>query len=380
MHARRVFSVSTTNGQDGQVTKIVSENANNILRLPVAQLEAVVAAIFGVLGLQSDAARFVASCLVEADLEGIPSHGVMLTPMYVKRIQSRSVSLATQARVVSDRGSALVLDADNTLGQLTSRQAVALLTDRAPKHGLAAVAVRNGFHFGTAGRWALDLAAHGLIGIVMSNTRPLMPAPGGAQRVVGNNPMAIAMPTAEGPPVVLDMAMSATAMGKIRLAEAAGQSIPSGWATDAAGQPTTDPAEAIKGMLLPAAGHKGFGLALLIDLFCGGLSSGAIADTVRPLYGDPTLPYGCAHFFLALDVARFRDIGAFAREVSRLAQHVRASAKASGVDRIFTPGEPAWESKQRNAGQCPLAAETAHALEELAKGLGIGSAALNSAD
>ena len=212
-----------------------------------------------------------------------------------------------------------MLDAENALGQITSQQAVDILRQRVPEHGIAAVAVRNGFHFGTAGRWALMLAGHGSIGVAMSNTRPLMPAPGGAERVVGNNPIAIAMPSESGPPVLLDMATSASAMGKIRLAQAAGEHMPQGWATDASGRPTTDPAEAIKGMLLPAAGPKGFGLAFMIDLFCGGLSSGAIAGEVKPLYANAAEPYGCAHFFLGIDVQRFCDPARLKARVSGFA-------------------------------------------------------------
>src|SRR5262249_42751176 len=161
-----------------------------------------------------------------------------------------------------------------------------------------AVAVRNAFHFGAAGFWARRIAAAGCVGIAAANTRPLMPAPGGAAPVTGNNPIAFAAPSGVGPsgaePIVTDVSWSAATMGKIRLAQAAGEPIPSGWACDADGNPTTDPAAAIKGMLLPAAGPKGFVMAMMVDLLCGGLSSGAIGDEVRPLYGDPAVPYRCA--------------------------------------------------------------------------------------
>src|SRR5262249_15699484 len=162
-----------------------------------------------------------------------------------------------------------------------------------------AVVVRNAFHFGTAGRYARLMADEGCVGIVASNTRPLMPPPGGAEALAGNNPPAIALPTVGDHPVQGDMAPRPTAMGKIRLAAAAGETIPAGWAIDAGGRPTTDPAAAIKGMLLPAAGPKGFGLAFVLDLLCGGLSEGAIGAEVRPLYGDAREPYRCSHLFLA---------------------------------------------------------------------------------
>lgn len=355
------------------------QNAHPALRIPVGRLTDLATAMFEAVGIPRSSASIVAEALVAADMEGVPSHGVMLIPMYIERIRGGSVSLRTQARVVSDLGSTVVLDAENALGQLSSQQAIEILRQRVPEHGIAAVAVRNGFHFGTAGRWALMLAGSGYIGVAMSNTRPLMPAPGGAERVVGNNPIAIAMPSESGPPVLLDMATSASAMGRIRLAEAAGEQIPEGWATDAAGRATTDPAEAIKGMLLPAAGPKGFGLAFMIDLFCGGLSSGAIGDEVKPLYGKASEPYGCAHFFLGIDVKRFCDPARFQVRVTGLAERVRHSRRAPGIDRVCAPGEPAWRVLQENSGMCPLAPDTAKQLRETAQRLGVSEAGVFTA-
>lgn len=322
-------------------------------------------------GLAAAASDLVAEALVDADVAGVPSHGVMLVPMYLERLRAGSVSTTVSARVVEDGGSTLVLDAGNAFGQVTSDQAVRLLRERAPAHGMAAVAVRNAFHFGAAGRWASQLAESGLIGIVMSNTRPLMPAPGGAGKVVGNNPLAIAMPSATDTPIVVDMALSAGAMGKIRLAAASGDAIPSGWAVDARGGPTTDPAKALEGMLLPAGGAKGFGLAFMVDLFCGGLASGAIGGQVRALYGDAATPYGCAHFFAAIDVRRFLPLEQFSARASAFADSVRASPRAEGVDRLFSPGERSWANRRRHAGSCPVGQPTMQRLRALAAEAGL---------
>ena len=314
-----------------------------------------VAEIFVAVGVPDEAATYVATLLVEADEEGIPSHGVMLVPMYVERIKQGSISLSTEGVVVSDRGAVVVLDAGDVLGQLSARQATAMAAAKAKEFGLGAVAVRNGFHFGTAGHYALDLASQGCAGIVMCNTRPLLPAPGGAEAMVGNNPIAIALPTAgDRPPALVDMATSASAMGKIRMANASGGSIPSGWATDANGRPTTDPAAAIEGMLLPAGGAKGFGLAFMIDLLCGGLASGGVGPAVSPLYGDAADPYNCAHFFLAIDVGHFRDPGDLASAVGDAVDRIRGSRRAPGIDQVMSPGEPAWQARRKNAGRCRL--------------------------
>jgi LDH2 family malate/lactate/ureidoglycolate dehydrogenase len=345
-------------------------------RVPVAALAGFVAGLLARLGVPEAGARTAADALVAADLEGVPSHGVMLAPMYVDRLVAGSVSKAGAASVARDDGPAVVLDAGHALGQITSRQAVELLLARARGHGLASVAVRNAFHFGAAGYWARMLADQGLIGVAMCNTRPLMPAPGGAERVVGNNPLAIALPCAGGAPLVLDMALSATAMGKIRLAESAGAAIPEGWAVDGEGRPTTDPAVAIEGMLLPAAGPKGFGLALMIDLLCGGLSGGAIGAEVKPLYGDPAVPYGCAHLFLALDPARFGAADGFPARVAAFARSVRESRPAPGVDRVYAPGDIEAARREANGGACPVPADVLEKLVAVGERLGVPTASL----
>ena len=347
-------------------------------RVPADALVAFVAALFERLGVPVAGARTAAEALVAADLDGVGSHGVMLVPMYVDRMMAGSVSTAGAASIVRDAGSAVVLDAGDALGQVTSRQAVELLVTRARDHGLASVAVRNAFHFGAAGYWARRLADAGLVGVASCNTRPLMPAPGGAERLVGNNPLAVALPAVGGEPLVLDMALSATAMGKIRLAESAGAAIPEGWAVDAAGRPTTDPATAIKGMLLPAAGPKGFGLALMLDLVCGGLSGGAIGAEVKPLYGDPAVPYRCAHFFLALDPARFGVEDVLASRVAAFAQSVRDSKPAPGVTRVYAPGDLESARRMANGRACPLPADVLEKLVAAGERLGVSAASLNT--
>jgi LDH2 family malate/lactate/ureidoglycolate dehydrogenase len=295
----------------------------------------------------------------------------MLMPMYIERIQGGSVSKRSRGEVVSDRQTAIVVDADNALGQLTAHQAVQLAASRAGELGMAAVAVRNAFHFGAAGRYARLLAAQGCVGIVMSNTRPLMPAPGGAEAVTGNNPIAIAVPSAGAHPVEVDMALSATAMGKIRLAAATGQAIPADWAMAADGLPTTDPAEAIKGMLAPAAGPKGFGLAFIIDLLCGGLSGGAIGPQVRPLYGDAKQPYRCSQFFLAIKTDFFVAGENFSQRSDEERNRVRRSKRAPGIERIYAPGDLAHVAQQKSAGSCSLSRQTYDSLIACGRSVGI---------
>jgi len=351
----------------------MAADAAGSVAIDAQRLISAVADIFMAVGIAAADAQVVAADLVAADVEGIASHGVMLVPMYVERINKGSVSRRSAGEVISDRGGAMVIDAGNALGQLTSRQAVKLAVARAREIGLAAVAVRNGFHFGTAGRYARMMAEQNCVGIVLTNTRPLMPAPGGAEALVGNNPIAIALPSAGEFPVEADMALSATAMGKIRLAAAAGQPIPGDWAVDSQGHPTTDPAAAIKGMLLPAAGPKGFGLACVIDLLCGGLSDGAVGAEVRPLYGDPAEPYRCSHFFMAIHAGHFLVGDRFAERVRDQAMRVSRSKRGPGVERVYAPGELVWATRQGSEGVCRLDAPTMRSLVDTAAGVGVGN-------
>jgi LDH2 family malate/lactate/ureidoglycolate dehydrogenase len=336
-------------------------------------LAALVARIFVAAGVAQQLAATVAEALVEADLEGIPSHGVLLVDMYVDRLRAGSVSARDKAEIVSDSGCAVVLDAGNAFGQLTGDQAMAMAVERAKQHGAGIVAVRHGFHFGTARRFAVQAIRQGCIGIAMCNTRPLMPAPGGAERVVGNNPIAIAIPSDDAVPIVLDMATSEAAMGKIRLAEKSGQPIPATWAVRDDGNPTTSAAEAIAGMLLPAAGPKGFGLALMIDLMCGLISGGASGPKVRPLYGDPGTPYDCSHLFIAIDVGHFCDPSWFRAEAAATAARIHGGKRAPGISKLFLPGEPEWQRRANAKGQVKLEPAVANTLIKLAESLKVSA-------
>ena len=335
------------------------------------RLGALVADMFAAAGVPRAAAAEVAGGLVDADLDGLHSHGVMLVDMYIERLRAGSVTTRERAEVVSERAGAVVLDAGHALGQLTGPQAMTIAINKAKEFAAGIVSVRHGFHFGTAGRYAQQAAAADCIGIAMCNTRPLMPAPGGGERVVGNNPIAIAIPVAGEIPLVLDMATSEAAMGKIRMADKAGRPIPATWAVTAAGEPTTSAADAIAGMLLPSGGAKGFGLSFMIDMLCGLLSQGATGDAVRPLYGDFSVAYDCSHLFIAIDVAHFGDPQQFRAHAAAAAERIRAGKRAPGVAQVFTPGEPEWRRRQRAAGAVTLEPPVIAMLQRYAEQLGV---------
>ena len=327
--------------------------------------------LFGAAGVSAADTRVTVDSLVSAELEGVSSHGIALVPLYLERLQAGGVVAAALPSIVEDIGGLAVIDAAHALGQVSSQMAVELAIARARVHGLAMVTVRHAFHFGTAAFWTRQFAAIGMVGLAFSNTRPLMPAPGGAQRVVGNNPLSIAFPSAEGLPLVVDMAMSATAMGRIRIADAKGLPIPEGWATDDAGVPTTSAAAAIKGLLLPAAGPKGFGLAVAIDLLCGALSGGAFGSSVKPLYGNAAQHYDCSHAFIAIDASRANGGLGIAGQVTSFANEIRTSMLASGSTQIYAPGELERARRSQRSTSLPLSAELVEQIDALAEKAGL---------
>lgn len=339
-------------------------------RYPAQALSRFAAALLEAAGAPTDNAALVAQALVDADSEGLASHGLLQLPMYLERIALGSVDPAASGEVVVDAGARLTLDAQNGLGQVTAERACEIAIARAAEHGVAIVSVRNAFHFGAAGRFARRIALAGKIGIVMANTRPMLPAPGGVEAVVGNNPLAIAVP-AGGEPIVLDLAMSAGAMGKVRLAASKGEPIPEGWAQTADGVPTRDAAEAIKGVLLPAAGTKGFGLAVMVDLLAGGLSAGGIGSEVQPLYGDLSRPYGSANLVMAIEIEGMRPLAEYESAAAGFADRIRQSKTAPGAAPIRLPGDRAAEARRRFDGSCALAAETLRLLHVHASRLGV---------
>jgi LDH2 family malate/lactate/ureidoglycolate dehydrogenase len=337
---------------------------------PADVIERFAGALLEAAGAPPDNAALTAEALVDADIEGLASHGLMQLPNYLERIERGSVDPAAEGEIVIDLGSRLTIDAGNGLGQVTAERACEIAIARAAEHGVAVVAIRNAFHFGAAGRFARKIALTGKIGIIMANTRPMLPAPGGAEAVVGNNPLAIAVPTG-GEPIVLDLAMSAGAMGKVRLAASKGEPIPEGWAQTAGGVPTRDAAEAVKGVLLPAAGAKGFGLAVMVDLLAGGLSAGGIGSQVQPLFGNSFRPYGSANLIMAIEIDGLRPLADYEAAAAGFADRIRQSRPVSGAAPIRLPGDRAVEARRRFDGSCVLAAETLRALRVQARRLGV---------
>ncbi len=277
------------------------------------------------LGLPEADARLLADSLVQADLWGHQSHGVMRIFWYGDRIRSGAMTAATAPEIVVDGGAIAVLDGHDGVGQAVAARAMREAIDRAGVHGIGAVAVRNSGHFGTAMYFTRMAALAGCIGFLSTNSSPAMPPWGGREKRVGANPWSIAAPAGRHPPMMLDIANTAVARGKLYLARQRGEPIPEGWAIDGDGHPTTDAAAGIAGCILPMAGHKGYAIATMMDVLSGILGGSAFGSNVVGPY-SPDGSSGAGHFAFALNIAAFRPRDAFDADMEQLIEDLKNNA------------------------------------------------------
>lgn len=313
------------------------------MTLDSAALQSWAAQLLTSWGYRDDDAAFIADTLVDANLRGVDSHGVIRLPAYHARITAGLV-VPTADPIVTRDGGVIHVDAAGAPGQLAARAAVDALVEASDELGVASAVIHGSTHFGTAGYYARALAARGKIAIVVSNSEPAVVPFGGKDAFLGTNPFAFAAPTG-GDAISLDMATSTSAMGRVMVAQAAGTSIPADWGVDADGHPTTDP-HAVKA-LLPAGGPKGYGLAYLTEVLGGVLSGAAVASDIGNMYSDFSKPQDVGHWMLALDVDRFLPFLQFTQRMDSLAANAHATAPAPGFSSVLVPGEP--EERTKNA-------------------------------
>lgn len=322
-------------------------------------------------GVPRNQAETIAEIVVEADLRGVESHGLLRLPAYVHRVRAGLMTAVTELKTVRERGATVLLDAQSGFGQVAGVVAMSQAIDRARQHGVGVVAVRNANHFGIAAHYAMMALSHRMIGIVTANAAPSMAAWGGAAPVLGTNPICIAIPTGGGVDIVLDMASSVVARGKIRLAASKGQRIPLGWALDAEGGPTEDPQAALKGTVLPIGGPKGYGLALIVDVLSG-VMTGADFGTRLTSVHDLKQHSSVGFVTQALDVTAFGDWDEFKHSVAILVSEVLSSPRAPGVSRVYLPGEIEWlKQQERLRSGVPVPQEVLEELRHLAVELGV---------
>ena len=337
------------------------------------KLRAFITKIYLKMGVPAAPAAHLADTLVMADLWGHSSHGVMRTFWYGARFASGATQIAAEPHLVTDTGPLLALDGGDGIGQWITQTAVDLAKDRAATFGIAAVSVRNSGHFGTSMYFTRQLAEAGMIGFLATNASPAVPPHGGVEKLIGNNPQSWAAPTGLETPFILDFAHSAVARGKIYLAREKGESIPADWALDSDGNPTTDASEAIAGTLLPMAGHKGAGLAAMIDVLGGVLSASAHGpDVAGPYIADRRS--GSGHLLMAINIASLRQLDEFTDEMQQMITRWKSSRRQPGVEDILYPGEPEFRHEQAaRATGLGLPEEMMIRLIEEARSLGVTS-------
>jgi LDH2 family malate/lactate/ureidoglycolate dehydrogenase len=303
------------------------------------EVRSTVARLAEAAGVTEADAQIFAHALVDADLHGISTHGVSRLNIYLQRMEKGLIASRAQLRVERDGGSILALDAGNGLGQVQAVKALELLKPLALKNGVAAATIRNSQHFGALSYFCNLAADEGLILLAMTNGEPAMSPAGGYEAFFGTNPIAASFPTGKGFNVKIDLATSIVARGNIIAASKKGQPIPEGWALDPEGQPTTDAQEALLGTVLTMAGHKGYALALMVEVFSSVLSGAAIGSEVGSMYKNLDRKQDAGHFFCLLNIAAFLDLGEFKRRIDETIDRVKSSKRRAGVDEILVPGE-----------------------------------------
>jgi len=307
--------------------------------------------LFDKAGVPTADARTVAESLVEADLRGVSSHGVTRVGIYLERLRGGVVNPRPSIRRLREGPGAVLLDGDNGLGAVVGRHAMAEAVRRAEQCGTAWVCVRNSNHFGTAAWYAMQALQAGCIGVALTGAPPTMPIWGGRSPFFGTNPFAVAVPAGEERPIVVDMATSVTARGKIILAAKKGEPIPEGLAIDPDGRPTTDAKLALAGAVLPFGGHKGSAIALLVEVLSAVLAGASMAPHVGNLYDNPTGVQDVGHGFGAIRIEAFAPLAEFTARMDRLIREARQCPRAQGADRVYMPGEIEFDNAARNAAQ-----------------------------
>ena len=351
---------------------------------PIEVLSEFCTRVFLHFGVPKVDAMQAAEVLARADLRGIDSHGVGRMHTYFDMLTLGRINPTPKIKIVRSTPSTATIDGDNGLGLVVGPQANRIAMDMAEKYGTGWVSVCNTNHFGIAGYYALQALERDLIGWAMTNSTKLVAPLWGAERMLGTNPIAIAFPGKEEPPIVIDMATSAAAYGKIEIARRKGEPIPEGWAIDREGRSTTNPHAMIEGgAMLPLGserergGHKGYALAILVDMLCCVLSGANWGPFAPPFALRHEIPKrsvgkGIGHFFGAMRIDGFIDVDEFKRQVDDYIRVFRATKPAPGTNGPLIPGDPEREAEQvRSVQGIPLILPVIEELRDISEKTGI---------
>ena len=337
------------------------------------QLEEFTAAAMMALGLPSEDAAAVATLMVEADMQGSDGHGVIRLAPYAKRILAGGINLKPNIKVVQERTAMALVDGDNGMGHLVMKKATDLAIQKARTAGIAWVGSRLSNHAGPASLYARMALQHDMIGLyfAVGNANHLPPW-GGLDMLLSTNPIAAAIPTLNEVPVVLDMATTVAAYGKVKAKAQRGEMMPEGWMIDRQGKPLLDPTKSEEGFLLPIGGYKGYGLSLIVGILAGTLNGAAMGRQVIDFNKDFSTTTNTGQAIAIIDPSAFGDITEFKQNVDTLVRELRGSERMPGVDRIWLPGEQSHEKRLSNeAHGIVLAPSLMKQLNDLAAQLNI---------
>ncbi len=323
-------------------------------------------------GMVREDAAIVADSLVQANLRGVDSHGVTRVGIYVKRLKMGLANPHPNVEVVRESAATLLVDGDNGMGQVVGVRALDLGLEKARESGGVSVGVRRSNHYGAGAYYVQRAVARDTIAFAYSNAPPTMAPWGGVDPYVGTNPYAYGVPAGEHRAIILDMATSIVARGRIILAAERDEPIPEGWAVDKQGNPTTDAREALEGSVLPFGGPKGYALSLMIDIMSGALTGAGFGPGINSMYDNFDEPQDVGAFFQLVDIGHFTDPATFKARVDRMIEEIKTSRKAEGTEELFLPGEIEYRTEQeRKASGIPVGAETVAELREVGRSCGV---------
>jgi len=325
------------------------------------------------IGLPEQDALTIGQLIAEAEFQGSEGHGIMRMPHYIRRIQAGGVNPKPDIRVVEERAAMALVHGDNGMGHLVMKRATEIAVAKARTCGVAWVGSQHSNHAGPASLYPRMVLEHGMVGLyfAVGNANHLPPW-GGLDMLLSTNPIAVAIPTHEEPPVVLDMATTVAAYGKVKTKVQRGETMPEGWMVDREGKPLTDPKRASEGLLLPIGGYKGYGLALIFGLLAGTLNGAAMGKDVVDFNADDVTPTNTGQSICVIDPAAFGDPLEFRKRVDVVVRDLRASERMPGVERIWLPGEQSYiKKKEAERLGTPIAPALRQSLDTLAVKLNI---------
>jgi L-2-hydroxycarboxylate dehydrogenase (NAD+) len=337
------------------------------------QLEAFIARAMQAVDVPPADAQIIGELMTRADVQGSEGHGIFRLPQYVRRIKGGAVNVRPSIKVEREAAAMALVDGDNGMGHLVMRFATEKAIEKAKTAGVAWVGVKWSNHAGPASLYASMPMAHDMVGLYLAvgNANHLPPW-GGIDMLLSTNPIAVAIPAGEEPPIVLDMATTVAAYGKVKTKAQRGEMMPEGWMMDREGRPLTDPKRSNEGFLLPIGGYKGYGLALIFGMLAGTLNGAAMGRDVVDFNSDDTTPTNTGHVIVAVNIAAFQPVAEFKAAVDALARDIRSSQRLPGVDRIHIPGEGSHAARaEREQNGVPMPEALMKALNQLADELRI---------